>query len=157
MLKCHKNLKNGIFIIVRQPRYSEKKDFEKELERGEDFRDKIQKRRIFAGAKGVGRFSCDKLGSVLKLYTKKKDGDKIHFLNFEWGKFELDQKKEFQHIPVYYSEVKKLDIQGYENALVKSGTILEISSLNDETGTDVWQPLKFWFNFHHTNVLIISL
>lgn len=38
-----------------------------------DYRDKIQHRRIFAGAKGVGRFSCDRLGSYLNLITLKKN------------------------------------------------------------------------------------
>ena len=37
----------------------------------EDYRDKIASpSRTFAGAKGVGRFSCDRLGSRLKLSSK---------------------------------------------------------------------------------------
>lgn len=45
--------------------YSAKKD------EGEDYRDKIQSSRLHAGAKGIGRFSCDRLGGKLTLYSKK--------------------------------------------------------------------------------------
>src|SRR4030042_1975220 len=38
-------------------------------EETEDYRDKIQNKRTYAGAKGIGRFSCDKLGCKLVLYT----------------------------------------------------------------------------------------
>jgi HSP90 family molecular chaperone len=34
-----------------------------------DYRDSIYSKRFFAGAKGIGRFSCDKLGKVLYLET----------------------------------------------------------------------------------------
>src|SRR3972149_5872362 len=61
----------------------------------QDFRDKIQEKRVFAGAKGIGRFSCDKLGSKLVLYTKKEDEEVIHILRMDWNKFEKDSKKQF--------------------------------------------------------------
>ena len=48
--------------------YSEKK---KENRKEADYRNEI--RRNVAGAKGVGRFSCDRLGSKLRLITKKQD------------------------------------------------------------------------------------
>jgi len=35
----------------------------------EDYRDKIKSNRIFAGAKGIGRFSCDRLGKHLNLIS----------------------------------------------------------------------------------------
>ena len=44
--------------------YSAKKDGT------EDYRDSISSNRIHAGAKGIGRFSCDKLGRRLKIYTR---------------------------------------------------------------------------------------
>lgn len=37
----------------------------------DDYRNKISTKRIFAGAKGVGRFSCDRLGTQLNLISKK--------------------------------------------------------------------------------------
>lgn len=109
--------------------YSEKSKFEKKLG-GPDFRDKIGKRRIFAGAKGIGRFSCDKLGSKLGLYTKKESENVIHVLHMDWGKFEKEPTDEFQTINVNYETVKKIDIDIPIDKFAK-GTILEISSLRD--------------------------
>jgi len=63
--------------------YSEKKFSEQELDI-KDFRDKIQNKRIFAGAKGIGRFSCDRLGSKLEIYSKK---DKHSCLKVDWDNF----------------------------------------------------------------------
>ncbi len=114
--------------------FSEKKFAEKELE--DDFRDKIQTRRIYAGAKGIGRFSCDRLGSNLKIYTKKSS---YSYLNIEWNKFEEDQNKEFQNIPFYYEEnvSKKFPFE-----IENTGTILEISKLRDVWDYKKLQQLK---------------
>ena len=46
-----------------------------------------EKGNSFAGSKGVGRFSCDRLGSLLNLYTKTEGGDFIK-LPIDWTKFE---------------------------------------------------------------------
>jgi signal transduction histidine kinase len=110
--------------------FSEKKYFEKKLEGGSiDFRDKIQKKRIFAGAKGVGRFSCDRLGGKLKLYSKVEKENKIHNIDINWNEFE-DQEQEFQTIKVNYSQFDKIKIKNYSIEKFKNGTILEISNLN---------------------------
>lgn len=50
-----------------------------------------QNNRCQAGNKGVGRFSCDRLGKNLNLYTKQEDGLYIH-LKISWKDFE-DVKK----------------------------------------------------------------
>lgn len=112
--------------------FSEKKYFEMGLDsKDEDFRDKIQKKRIFAGAKGVGRFSCDRLGGELNLFTRKGRKGPFHHLYMDWNKFEEDQEKEFQTIKVGYSTVDEIKIEDYDIKDLKIGTILEISSLND--------------------------
>ena len=51
----------------------------------------IQKRRIVAGAKGIGRFSCDRLGSILNIHTKKEDEEVVHHVSIDWSKLEEDQ------------------------------------------------------------------
>ena len=43
-----------------------------------------QHNRMMAGAKGVGRFSCDRLGEYLNLYTKKKNSSEYIFLKIDW-------------------------------------------------------------------------
>lgn len=120
--------------------YSEKKEFDDSLKR--DFRDKIQKRRVFAGAKGIGRFSCDRLGTKLNLYTRKSNENSIHHLSIDWEEFEVDQKKEFRIIKTKYSELKNIEIKDYKIGEFKEGTILEITSLNDEWGKEKLIKLK---------------
>ncbi|MCJ7630787.1 ATP-binding protein, partial [Candidatus Bathyarchaeota archaeon] len=110
--------------------YSEKGELEKELQ-NKDFRDKIGKRRIFAGAKGIGRFSCDKLGSKLDLYTKKGNEKTIHVLHMDWDRFEREPTEEFQKIKVDYEPMSQIDIDIPIGGFMK-GTILEISSLRDD-------------------------
>ena len=111
--------------------YSEKKSSEKEFEVS-DFRNKIgEKKRLFAGAKGIGRFSCDRLGDKLDLYTKKEYEDIIHHLFMDWRKFEEDPEKEFQQIKVNYNPINDDHIEHLGTDSTK-GTVLAISSLNDD-------------------------
>ncbi|PGQ37437.1 ATP-binding protein, partial [Bacillus thuringiensis] len=51
--------------------YSAKKDGSEDEREINDYRDKLKSKRGFAGAKGVGRFSCDRLGSKLNMITIK--------------------------------------------------------------------------------------
>lgn len=92
----------------------------------EDYRDKIKTQRIFAGAKGVGRFSCDRLGKFLNLITiKDEPNSKIENLQVNWEDFENVDDKEFVNINVVHDQLK-------ENTYnLKHGTILEISGLRD--------------------------
>lgn len=121
--------------------YSEKKGDEEEQSR-KNFRDKIKNKRVFAGAKGVGRFSCDRLGAKLKLYTRKEGEKGIHFLDVNWKKFEEDQEKEFQTIKINYSTLGKVEIEDYAVKEFSNGTILEISSLNDKWDSSKLLELK---------------
>jgi len=123
--------------------HSEKKD-SKDIEKNDnDFRDKIQKKRMKAGAKGIGRFSCDRLGAELNLFTKKGHEKIFHKLYTNWKKFEGDTTKEFQTVKVDYdyldnlNEEDTLPIQNFEK-----GTILEIYSLNSEWDSDKILKLK---------------
>ncbi|MDD1690508.1 MAG: ATP-binding protein [Methanoregula sp.] len=114
--------------------YSDKKDFEKSLSNETpNYRQKIQGHRVFAGQKGIGRFSCDRLGSELILLTKKENETEYHKLQLNWKKFEEDAKKEFHKIKVNYEKIKPTDLSEYKIPhLIDYGTILIISSLNDK-------------------------
>ncbi len=94
------------------------------------YRDKLKAgKRIFAGYKGIGRFSADRLGANLSLFTKEKNKKPIHRLDVDWKKFEVNEKEKFDNIDVLYSKSNKLpDEIPIEN--FKQGTILEISLLN---------------------------
>jgi HSP90 family molecular chaperone len=47
----------------------------------------------FAGNKGIGRFSCDRLGEQLDLLTRKS-GDDIYHLSIPWPAFEKEGEKD---------------------------------------------------------------
>jgi len=103
-----------------------------------DYREKIQGNRIFAGAKGIGRFSCDRLGSKLKLTTiKDEENPKIECLNINWDEYEQDSQKEFVDIDFKHVVLKD---NIYE---LKHGTVLEISNLRDPWSRKELQKLKY--------------
>ncbi len=90
----------------------------------DDYRDKLKPERYYAGAKGVGRFSCDRLGRYLNLLTiKDAPNAKIEKLEVDWKKFEEDQKKEFITIPVEHTVLKSTSYK------ISHGTVLEISGI----------------------------
>ncbi|TRZ49403.1 MAG: hypothetical protein D4S01_08635 [Dehalococcoidia bacterium] len=106
-----------------------------------DYRDKIGEERFFAGAKGIGRFSCDRLGSKLKLYTKPENKEDIHVLEMDWNKFEKDPAKDFQKVDVDYYAIKKLPAE-FDVKRFDKGTVLEISSLRSKWDWDKLIRLK---------------
>ena len=98
--------------------YSEKK--KKNVSYREDIKREV------AGAKGVGRFSCDRLGGKLRLMTKTINDKDVHVVDVNWSNFEIDDTKEFMQIPVNYSVAKKLPNSS------ESGTTLIIEFLREE-------------------------
>ena len=117
--------------------YSAKRDGTEDA----DYRDDISQRgRAFAGAKGVGRFSCDRLGSRLQL-SSRAQGGKVQILNVNWISFEKDAKKEFGKVRVRLSENPQFpdpETQpgpGY-------GTVLAISNLRSDWDRAKLQRLK---------------
>lgn len=57
-------------------------------------------KRNFAGAKGIGRISCDRLGSEVWLTTKSEDSNTVEVIHVDWNKFEKSLKKEFDKVPI---------------------------------------------------------
>ena len=101
--------------------------------RNPSYRDKIK--RTVAGAKGVGRFSCDRLGEQVCLRSKTTGEDTVHKVTISWNDFERDSKDNFTDINVQYDFVIK------KNA--KSGTSICISGLREEwTRTDLLELKK---------------
>ena len=112
--------------------YSAKKDGKEDDELNDEkfasYRDKIQEKKFYAGAKGIGRFSCDRLGSKLTLTTKKALKDsKIEQIDVNWKDFETDPNAKFVDIKVKHRELAPTN-KAYEK--LKNGTILEITNLN---------------------------
>ncbi|MGU3575682.1 ATP-binding protein [Brucellaceae bacterium C25G] len=101
-----------------------------------DYRDEIQKRRVYAGSKGIGRFSCDKLGENLQIITKVDDERHAHVLNINWNDFELDASKKIEEVAVLYRSVDGKSVN------LDHGTILEISTLREAWDRDKLIKLK---------------
>lgn len=103
----------------------------------DDYRNKINIKRYYAGAKGIGRFSCDRLGERLKLSTLKLGlKPTVEVLYVNWRDFEKNSKVEFKDIPVKHSHSQS-NLFPYA-----SGTVLEISSLNDQWDREKLLSLK---------------
>ena len=109
-----------------------------------------QYNRMMAGAKGVGRFSCDRLGQFLNLYTRKK-GKECFLLKIDWRKFEIDdQKKEIQSINIEYETLNDTELEQKGFSSFEQGVILEIIQLrsnwvreeNNKWNTDKLTELK---------------
>lgn len=102
----------------------------------ENYRDKIgDRRRPFAGAKGVGRFSCDRLGEELRLSTLAT-GQPTQILEIDWRLYEHNPKEEFADIFVDLAEsdtFPELPIPPPKN----TGTVLDIRGLRS-----VWDRPK---------------
>jgi signal transduction histidine kinase len=118
--------------------YSAKSDNTEDQGLSTDYRTNLRaKRNSFAGSKGVGRFSCDRLGTELQIQTSERNTDNVHQIELNWESFEADQSNQFQDMEVNYSEKKQFDIPfNLQNLLFDSGTILKISSLRDSFSWD---------------------
>lgn len=102
-----------------------------------DYRDKIKVKRAYAGAKGIGRFSCDRLGSNLYLETiKDETNPKVEVLITDWNKFEGDIKDEFVNITVLQETIEE------SNYDIKHGTVLEITNLKSKWSREKFLQLK---------------
>jgi signal transduction histidine kinase len=102
-----------------------------------DYRDKIKVKRAYAGAKGIGRFSCDRLGGELYLETVKDEkNSNVETLLTEWDRFEGNLKEEFVNISVLHETIPE------SNYDLGHGTILEISKLKSTWGRDKLLDLK---------------
>lgn len=120
--------------------YSAKKDGSEDSESDEkqqSYRDQIN--RHYAGAKGVGRFSCDRLGANLIVITKSQKDKNAEKLIIDWTAFEKDQKKEFIEVDVQHEALSSLPKFPEDK---ETGTILEITNLRNIWARDEILRLK---------------
>ena len=93
-------------------------------------------RKFLAGNKGIGRFSCDRLGRRLRLLSLK-EGDSPLSLNIDWGRFEgVGMDKEVSDIPLALRRETMSKIREGLPARVSRefshGVILEMTPLRGE-------------------------
>lgn len=107
----------------------------REQNRAGDFRDAIAARKHFAGSKGVGRLSSDRLGRFVTLQTRAKteDSGPVHQIKVDWNLFDEDHSKHFEKINVIHSEVA-------DGFTLPPG----ISSIQHGTAITIDQTRKVW-------------
>lgn len=89
-------------------------------------------RRIYAGSKGVGRFSCDRLGRTLQLESKTVSQGFVNRLDVDWGAFEKRPKDEFGSVTIKYNKVEAFSTsEVLLEGQATHGTVLSISSLRE--------------------------
>ena len=117
--------------------YSAKRDGSEDA----DYRDKLdERRRAFAGAKGVGRFSCDRLGAQLRL-SSHSSGQPVQILQIDWRRFEQDARENFNDIQIDLTEGDSFPDPAFQPK-GKNGTVLEISNLRRDWDRDKLGNLK---------------
>ncbi|MBP1640471.1 MAG: rane protein involved in colicin uptake [Bacteroidetes bacterium] len=120
--------------------YSAKKDgSEDEDMKRTPHLNKLKSRRFYAGAKGVGRFSCDRLGNNLELVTTHVSSTQTYKVEVDWRQFELDAKQSFGAIKIPLDRIS--EIPNYHNNQ-PHGTILKITQLNSLWGEKRLYDLK---------------
>ena len=90
--------------------------------------------RLYAGNKGVGRFSCDRLGSRLKVYGRTRNSKSVNLVRVDWDDFEVNSKKEFVEVDVYQSQQKEFALPEEVDSL-KQGVVIEIRGVRE---VDTW-------------------
>lgn len=106
-----------------------------------DYRNQIGKRhRAYAGAKGVGRFSCDRLGTRLRL-SSRSEGHRVQIVDIDWTRYEADATQEFGTI-----EAELSDAPAFPDSFVEprgeTGTVLQIDELRSSWDRAKLQALK---------------
>ena len=97
----------------------------------------------YAGSKGIGRFSCDRLGETLFIYTRVKGGQYIT-LELDWSKFEVDDREtQIGHIK---TEARYISPSVFENETgvdqFEHGTLLIIQNLRTDWTLDRLRSLR---------------
>jgi signal transduction histidine kinase len=111
--------------------YSAKKDNTEDKEKLKNsdttYRDKIQSRIHYAGSKGIGRFSADRLGKKLKLITKSIISNEVEQIKIDWRDFN-DQNTEFGTINIDHETLEN-NTDPFPND-TNHGLILEIENVS---------------------------
>lgn len=106
-----------------------------------DYRDQVVvRRRPYAGDKGVGRFSCDRLGTCLHL-SSRAQGQPVQIVDIDWTRYEQDSQEEFGEIKIDVEQAPHFPDPECE-PVGETGTVLDIRSLRSGWDREKLQKLK---------------
>lgn len=110
----------------------------------QDFRDEISDRRRYAGSKGIGRFSSDRLGEVVVLQTRSAENvtGPVHAVRVDWSRFDANLLERFETIPVQYAEKNTGFGLPKEIPEVIHGTVITVEQLRKQWARDDILRLK---------------
>lgn len=91
----------------------------------QNYRDKFK--RHYAGAKGIGRLSCDRLAKNLVLTTRSAEENETEVLHVDWSRFELRKQTEFDTIDIPHETLDSIPAFPLSSP---TGTILEFTGLH---------------------------
>lgn len=112
-----------------------------------DFRDVVAQRAHYAGSKGIGRFSSDRISEevILQTRAKNKRAGVVQKLTVDWNRFERDDKERFEKVPVKHEEAKAFqlpdELKKFGETL-KHGTVIELRKLRGKWDRDALVGLK---------------
>lgn len=84
-------------------------------------------KRHYAGAKGIGRMSCDRLAKKLVLTTRSAEENKTEVLHVDWSTFELSKQTEFDTIDIPHETLDTIPAFPLSSP---TGTLLEFTGLH---------------------------
>lgn len=96
-------------------------------------------KRHYAGAKGIGRMSCDRLAQYLTLTTHSSESHQTEVLYVDWSVFEQNKQQEFDTINIPH---ETLEANPHFPANGSSGTILEFKGLRNKWDADAILSIK---------------
>ena len=96
-------------------------------------------KRHYAGAKGIGRMSCDRLARNLKLTSRSSEENKTEVLYVDWSVFEIDKQTEFDTINIPHETMDTIPKFPLNK---ETGTILEFDGLHVSWSRDDILRLK---------------
>lgn len=106
--------------------------------RGEDFRNDIADRKHYAGSKGIGRFSSDRLGELVILQTRprsEKSGP-VHSIKVNWSLFDENHLEYFEKIGVTYGQQSEGFTLPKEIEKREYGTVITIEKTKSKWDRD---------------------
>ena len=105
----------------------------------EDQSYRIKFKRHYAGAKGIGRMSCDRLARYVTITTRSAEESKTEVLYVDWDKFDHNSKNEFDSVDIPHETIDS--IPDFPE-LSEYGTILEFRTLHSEWSKEAILSLK---------------
>ncbi|MBA0100332.1 ATP-binding protein [Stenotrophomonas indicatrix] len=91
------------------------------------FREAAAEKKHFAGSKGIGRFSSDRLGETLVLQTRSAADSFVNHLEINWALFDDEPGGRFEDVPLNYSQEVGFSLPA-ELKPIERGTAITIRS-----------------------------